>query len=224
MQTQTMKDSDKELRESVLQHLEWEPEVRSQDISVTAHEGVVALTGFVHNYAEKFAAEKAAKSVYGVKAVANDIEVKPATSRTDPEIARDVIHAMKINVVVPDNDVKVTARDGFITLEGKVEWHYQRSAAESAARNVAGVRGVTNLIEVKPKIDSVSSTEVRRKIEDALRRTAEIDARRITVWVHDGTVDLYGNVRSWFEREEAETAAWAAPGVANVIDHITVAP
>ncbi|HEY7302708.1 MAG TPA: BON domain-containing protein [Bryobacteraceae bacterium] len=224
MQTTTMKEGDKQLRDAVLRHLDWEPEIVSTDISVAANDGVVTLTGFVHTYAEKSEAEKAAKSVYGVKAVANDIEVKPGTSRSDPEIARDIIHAMKINVVVPDADIKVTARDGYITLEGKVEWQYQRSAAESCARNVAGVRGVTNSIQVKPKPAPASSTDVRAKIEDALRRSAEVDARRINVWVHDGTVDLYGNVRSWFERDEAERAAWAAPGVSKVLDHITVVP
>lgn len=170
MQTTTMKESDRPLRDTVIRHLKWDPEVVSTDISVAADNGVVMLTGFVHTYAEKFAAEKAAQSIYGVKAVANDIEVKIGTSRSDPEIARDIVHAMKINVVVPHEDIKVMARDGFITLEGTVEWHYQRNAAESCARNVAGVRGVTNSIHVKPKPVAASSAEVRTKIEDALRR------------------------------------------------------
>jgi osmotically-inducible protein OsmY len=224
MHTTKVKESDKQLRDAVLRHLEWAPEIVSTDISVAAEDGVVTLTGFVHNYSEKFAAEREAKSVYGVKGVANDIEVKPSPGRSDPEIARDILHAMKINVAVPDADIKVTARDGYVTLEGKVEWYYQRTAAESCTRTVAGVRGVTNSIQVKPKPASVSSVEVRTKIVDALRRSAEVDARRIHVLVHDSTVDLYGNVRSWFEREEAERAAWAAPGVAKVLDHITVVP
>jgi osmotically-inducible protein OsmY len=215
MQTIMEKGSDKQLREAVLRQLEWEPEIQSQDISVNAKEGVATLTGFVHSYAEK-----AAKSVYGAKAVANDIEVKPMT-RTDPEIARDVLEAMKLDLRVPDDRIKAGIGDGFVTLEGNVEWHYQREAAESCARKVNGVRGVTNKIEVKPK---VSTTEVKTKIEDALRRSAEVDARRITVSAQDGAVTLYGNVRSWFEKQAAERAAWAAPGVSRVIDNIAVVP
>jgi len=212
--------TDKQVREAVLRQLEWEPEVVSQDISVNAKAGAVTLTGFVHSYTEKVAAEKAAKCVYGVRAVANDIEVKPMT-RTDPEIARDVITAMKLDISVPDDRLKAGIRDAFVTLEGNVEWHYQREAAESCARRVNGVRGVLNKIEVKPK---VSTTEVKTKIEDALRRSAEVDAQKITVSAQDGAVTLDGNVRSWSEREAAERAAWAAPGVSRVIDHIAVVP
>ena len=133
----------------------------------------------------------------------------------------DVIEAMKLDLRVPDDRLKAGISDGFITLEGNVEWHYQREAAESCARKVNGVRGVINKIEVKPK---VSTTEVKTKIEDALRRSAQVDARRITVSVQDGAVTLSGNVRSWFEKEEAERAAWAAPGGSRVIDHIAVVP
>jgi len=220
MQTMMEKITDKQLRETVLRQLEWEPEISSQDISVNFKEGVATLTGFVHSYAEKIAAERAAKSVYGVRAVANDIEVKPGM-RTDPEMARDVVEAMKLDLRVPDELIKAGVRDGFVTLEGTVEWNYQREAAEKRARNVSGVRGVVNKIEVKSR---VSTIEVKVKIEEALRRHAELDARRITVTAEDGAVTLEGNVRSWFERQEAERAAWAAPGVSRVIDHIAIVP
>ncbi len=218
MQTMMEKGSQKDLREAVLRQLEWEPEITSPDISVSVKEDVVTLTGFVRSYAEKVAAERAAKSVHRVQAIANDIEVKPL-ARTDPEIARDVVEAMKLDLTVPDDRIKTSVRDGFVSLEGTVEWNYQREAAESRARNVSGVRGLINNIALKPR---VSTTEVKTKIEDALRRSAEVDAHRITVSMQDGIVTLNGQVHSWFEKEEARRAAWAAPGVSQVIDHIAV--
>ena len=220
MQTAMEKGSNKELREAVLRQLEWSPEIASEDIGVSAKEGAVTLSGFVHSYAEKVAAEKAAKGVYGVLAVANDIEVRPGT-RTDPEIARDIVQALRLDATVPDERLKVSVQNGFVTLDGTTDWHYQRDAAQSCARKVSGVRGLLNKIEVNPR---VSTVEVKAKIEAALRRSAEVDARRITVSAQDGAVTLHGNVRSWFEREEAERAAWAAPGVSRVIDNIAVVP
>jgi len=221
MQTQMFKETDKSLRDLVLRQIEWEPEVSATDIGVTTQEGVVTLTGFVHHYSEKLAAERAAKSVYGVKAVANDIEVSLSSTRNDPEIARDIVHRMNADVAVPKDQVKVTVRNAFVTLEGTVDWNFQRFAAAECANRVSGVRGVTNLILVKPR---VSATNVKTKIEEALKRNAEVDSRRITVSTQDSTVHLYGSVRSWFERDEAERAAWSAPGVSNVVDHISVAP
>jgi osmotically-inducible protein OsmY len=221
MQAKAQKEGDKQLRDTVLRQLEWDPQVTSDDINVAAADSVVTLMGFVHTYAEKYAAEKAAQAVYGVQVVANDIEVKPATVRTDPEIAREVVHAMKTNVMVPDEGIKAVVNEGFITLEGAVQWDFQRRAAESCARNLAGVRGVLNHIKVKPL---VSATQVSTKIEEAFRRHAELDSRRITVSANEGKVHLYGSVRSSFEREEAERAAWAAPGVVEVFDHISVVP
>lgn len=219
---QAIKESDRQLQEAVLKQLEWDPQVTSRDISVGAAESVITLTGFAHHYSEKYAAEKAAKSVYGVRAVANDIEVKLGTARSDPEIARDLAQATKLDVALPDNGIKTTVQDGFVTLEGAVEWNFQRTRIEGAARNVPGVRGVMNHIVIKPK--PVSAVAVLHKIEEALRRNAEVDARRITVSAKEGQVHLYGSVRSWIEREEAEHAAWAAPGVTDVVDHIAVMP
>lgn len=221
MKTNTLRESDGQLREAVLSQLEWDPQVTSSDINVATADHVVTLTGFVHSYAEKYAAEKAAQAVYGVRALANDIEVRPESARTDPEIARDTVHAMKINITVPDEKIKAVVNDGFVTLEGTVDWDFQRRGAESCVRNVAGVRGVVNHLRVKP---TVSTAGISARIEEALRRNAELDARRITVSATDSKVHLYGNVRSWFEREEAERAAWAAPGVAEVIDHISIVP
>lgn len=221
MPANTQEDRDTQLREAVLRQLEWDPQVTSRDINAAADDSVVTLTGFVHTYAEKYAAEKAAQGVYGVKALANDIEVKLMDARADPEIARDVMHAMSINVSVPQTGIKVLVNEGFVTLEGVVEWDFQRKGAEGCVRHLAGVRGVMNHLHVKPR---VSAAEVSTKIEQALRRNAELDARRIKVSATDSKVHLYGSVRSWFEREEAERAAWAAPGVAEVIDHIAVVP
>ena len=220
MQAKLHTYSDTHLRDAVMQQLEWEPEIFSKDIGVSAANGTVTLAGFVHSYFEKSAAERAAKRVYGVKAVANDIEVK-GLSRTDPEIARDVVEALRIDVTVPDEHIKVSISNGFVTLDGTVNWMFQKDAAESCAKKVKGVRGISNMILVKPK---VSPTAVKTKIEDALRRNAEVDARRITVTAKDTTITLDGNVRSWFERDEAERAAWAAPGVTSVIDHIAIVP
>ncbi len=222
MEARTATEADRRLRDSVSQQIEWEPEISSTDIAVNASEGVVTLTGFVHHFAEKLAAERTAKSVYGVKGVANDIEVKLTTMRSDPEMARDILHRMTADVSVPTNRVKVTVREGVATLDGSVDWNFQRSAAAECANRVHGVRGVINLVAVKP---SVAAGDVEDKIESALKRGAEIDARRITVTAQNGTVELYGSVHSWFEREQAERAAWSAPGVSEVvIDHIAVAP
>lgn len=215
------KMSDQYLRDAVMRQIDWEPEITSTDISVSAADHVVTLTGFVHGYMEKVAAEKAAMRVYGVRAVANDIEVKPGVQRTDPEIARDALQALERNLSVPDARIKVAVKSGQIVLEGTVDWHFQRNAAEMAVRDLAGVKGVFNRVEVKPR---VSPGDVRSKIEDALRRSAEVDARRVIVDAHDGTVELRGNVHSWNEKEEAARAAWAVPGVMRVENNLAVVP
>jgi len=213
---------DLELKKAVESELNFEPSINAAEIGVAVKNGVVTLSGRVPSYWEKIAAERAAARVAGVKAVANELEVRlPGSSeRTDEDIARAAVDTLKWNVLVPADRIKVKVSKGWVTLEGTVDWQYQKSAAEKTVRKLTGVVGVTNLIEVKP---SVSKAEVKSAIEGALKRLAEVDANRIQVETEDGKVILSGTVRSWFEREEAERAAWAAPGVRAVEDHIAIA-
>ena len=222
MATKTQTRSDNSLRDDVLLELKWDPKISSaSDISVAVKDGVVTLSGFVPSFWEKDAAEKAVKRVYGVRGIANDIEVKLFWQRTDPEIARDAVHELERHVSIPADRIKVTVKDGWVRLEGTVDWEYQKSLAQSAMKKLKGVSGVTNKIQVTPK---ASSAEVKSKIEEALRRSAELDARRITVEIEGSTVKLYGSVSSWAERDEAERAAWSAPGTTMVENHILVNP
>lgn len=213
--------SDSEIRKNVEAELQWDPDIKATDIALSIKNGVVILAGYVSNYAEKFQAEADVKRVSGVTGVANDIEVRlPAIDkRPDPEIARDAVKALNFQIPVAVGNIKVVVRDAWITLEGSTEWQYIKERAENAVRRLQGVRGVTNIVSVKPKVTPV---EIKRKIEEAFKRNAEIDSSHIIVETQGGEVTLKGTVHTWFERKEAERAAWSAPGVTKVEDKISI--
>jgi osmotically-inducible protein OsmY len=217
--------SDSDIKRDVEEELRFEPNLDPTDIAVAVKNGVVTLTGFVRSYAHKFTAERAAKRVEGVVGVANDLEVRlpGADERPDPEIARDVVANLKVWLPNSWEHIKAVVKNGWVTLEGEVEWNYQREYAERAVRWVKGVKGVSNLIRLQPGVARAPEV-IKQKIEDAFRRSALLDANRITVETHGSEVVLRGTVRSWAEREEAERAAWLAPGVTRVDNRITVSP
>lgn len=214
-----MKDTT--LRQDVLDELEFEPSIDAADIGVAVENGTVTLTGHVPTYAQKRTAESIVKRVKGVRAIAQEIEVRPVGTHmtADDEIAKRAVNSLQWNSSVPRDAVQVKVENGSVSLSGKVQWHYQKQAAERAIRELAGVKSVSNLIEIKP---SVSPTDVRQRIENALKRDAELEAKRIQVRVDDRKVTLDGKVRTWAEREAVERAAWAAPGVSSVVDHIAI--
>jgi osmotically-inducible protein OsmY len=213
--------SDEQIQKDVLAELKWDARVQPNEIGVAVKEGVVTLTGWVDSYIKRWAAEESAQRVRGVRAVVNEIEVRlPSSSeRTDEDIAKGALEALEWDALVPAEKIQVTVSKGWVTLRGEVEWQYQKEDAERVVRRLTGVKGVTNLITVKPR---VTATELKEKIQTALLRSAQTDAQRISVEVQGSKVILKGTVRSWAEREEAERSAWLAPGVTSVENRITV--
>ena len=212
---------DETLQLHVVQQLDWEPSVDAANIGVKVKDGVVTLEGDVRNYAEKFAAVRVTKAVYGVKGLADELQIKlhPSFERTDADMAKSALQMLAWDTVVPKDQVKVTVRDGWMTLDGEVDWEYQRTDTERAVRYLSGVKGVINNVTLKHR---AVPADVKAKIEAALKRSAESDAQHIFVEIHEGTATLSGNVHTFAARDEAAQAAWAAPGVRKVTDNILV--
>jgi osmotically-inducible protein OsmY len=212
---------DSQLQRDVLDELAWEPSVDAAEIGVSVENGVVILNGTVRSFNEKWTAERVAQRVEGVRAVTDELVVKLAgdTQHSDADIAQAAVNALDWNASVPRNRIKVVVESGRITLRGNVEYHFQKDAAEGAVRNLKGVKGVSNFIAITPR---VSAGDVIQAIKKALHRAAQVDAEKISVEASAGKVILRGNVRAWAEREEAERAAWGAPGVSDVQNDIRI--
>ena len=213
---------DKTLRQDIIDELDFDPSVHSSNsIGVAVQNGVVTLTGHVASYAEKLAAERAARRVAGVRALAEEIEVRyPSEKKTaDDQIAERALKVIAWDASVPEDAISVRVEKGWVTLEGSVPWYYQKRACEDAVRKLTGVAGVSNFIKVQPRVEAA---DVKNKIMAALKRNAEIEADAIRISVKDGTVTIDGKVKAWYERDLVEQAAWSAPGVASVIDRVRI--
>ena len=210
---------DQEIKRNVEAELHWDPELDASDVAVTVKDGVVTLAGFVRNSTEQSAAERITKRVIGVKAVVNELQVKLPSERLDREIAQDAINALNRALPTVSQSIKVTVRDGSISLEGEVPWDFQRQLAKKAVREVPGVKRVLNMIKVEPK---AAPMDLKAQIKEALKRSAEVHAKDIVVESDNGVVTLRGKVRSWAEKDEAAKAAWRAPGIREVRNYILV--
>jgi len=213
--------SDTQIKQDVEEELLWTPEVDETDIAVKVIDGVVALSGYVRSFYEKYHAEATVKRVLGVAGVANDLEVRPASNEqpADPEIARNAVNAIRAELPIASQGIKVLVQGGRVTLEGAVHWQYQKERAEEEILPLKGVKSIINLININPKVEP---KDIKRKIQSAFQRNASIDANQVTVEAQDGTVTLHGRVRSWAERQQAQDTAWRAPGVTEVKNEITV--
>ena len=217
-----LKKTDSQLQRDVMDELEWEPAVDHADIGVAVTDGVVTLSGYVKSFPEKVAAEKATRRVAGVRAIAEEIKVRFAAEpkTADHEIAKRILDTIAWNVSIPDDKIKVKVEHGWVTLSGTVDWHFQSKEAARASGRVSGVVGVSNLIEVR---QLPTPSDIKSRIVSAFKRQADLDSASVTVTTDGSTVKLSGKVRAWNERGIAERAAWSAPGVTRVEDHITVA-